>query len=169
MQEILERVAIRNHGSFLPHGAVYKVTRDILKVGDVWAPDLSKLEMQNAATKRVARGGGARNLTMRTEGKARAPLVSAIGPANLVATKGYSGSMSKSTLNKILGATYLRRGGGDFSTPPARNKTRLFGQHGPGRTKVVRTGTKLEKLGATYNPADDSCVAAFARLLAERA
>ena len=29
-QEIFERLAIRKHGSFLPHGAIFKATRDIL-------------------------------------------------------------------------------------------------------------------------------------------
>ena len=46
MQEMFERISIHNHGSFLPHGAVFKVTRDILEVGDVWAYDLSALELQ---------------------------------------------------------------------------------------------------------------------------
>ena len=39
MHEIFERVTIRNHKSFLPHGAIYKTTRDILSVADVWAFD----------------------------------------------------------------------------------------------------------------------------------
>ena len=33
-QEIYERVSIRAHKSFLPHGAVYKVTKDILEIAD---------------------------------------------------------------------------------------------------------------------------------------
>ena len=45
MQEMFERMSIAKHGSFLPHGAVFKVTRDILEVGDVWAHDLSTLEL----------------------------------------------------------------------------------------------------------------------------
>ena len=55
MHEIMERVTIRNHKSFLVHGAIYKLSRDILRVGDVWATDLSPLELQNAETKRVAK------------------------------------------------------------------------------------------------------------------
>ena len=35
MHEAFERLAIRQHGSFLPHGMIFKVTRDILAVGDV--------------------------------------------------------------------------------------------------------------------------------------
>ena len=37
VQEIYERCSIRAHKSFMPHGAVFKVTRDILWVGDIWA------------------------------------------------------------------------------------------------------------------------------------
>ena len=37
MHEIYERISINNHGSYLPHGATFKVSRDILLVGDVWA------------------------------------------------------------------------------------------------------------------------------------
>lgn len=62
MQEMFERVSIYNHHSFLPHGAVFKVTRDILQVGDVSAHDLSALELQNAETKRVFESGGSRHL-----------------------------------------------------------------------------------------------------------
>ena len=53
MKEIFERVSIRNSKSFLAHAATHKVTRDILTVGDVWAMDLSPLELQNANTKLV--------------------------------------------------------------------------------------------------------------------
>eukprot|EP00966_Prymnesium_polylepis_P075739 1756276-Prymnesium_polylepis.1 len=35
MQEMYERVRINSHKSFLPHGAVFKVTKDILDVKDV--------------------------------------------------------------------------------------------------------------------------------------
>ena len=43
MYEMYERVSIRSHKSFLPHGACYKVSSDILKVGDVWSVNLSPL------------------------------------------------------------------------------------------------------------------------------
>ena len=61
-QEIYERVSIRSHKSFLPHGAVWKVTKDILRVGDIWALDLSPLELQNAGTKGIATKTGAKRL-----------------------------------------------------------------------------------------------------------
>ena len=57
--------------SFMPHGAVFKMTRDILSVGDIWAGDLSPLELQNAETKRVAESSGARNLELTSEGQMR--------------------------------------------------------------------------------------------------
>ena len=46
MFEIFERVCIRNSKSFMPHAAVYKMTQDILTIGDIWAVDLSALELQ---------------------------------------------------------------------------------------------------------------------------
>ena len=64
MHQIFERLSIRNHSSFLPHGAIYKVTRDILEVGDVWAHDLSALELQNAESKRCYECAGARHLQL---------------------------------------------------------------------------------------------------------
>ena len=61
MHEMFERVTIRNHKSFLVHGAIYKVSRDIMAVGDVWAYNLSPLELQNAETKRTASSSGSRH------------------------------------------------------------------------------------------------------------
>ena len=58
MHEIYERAAIRKHGSFMVHGAIYKTSRDIIRVGDVWRYCVSALELQNAETKRVAKSGG---------------------------------------------------------------------------------------------------------------
>ena len=74
MQEMFERISVRNHKSFLMHGAVYKVTRDILHVGDVWAFCLSALELQNAETKRVASSSGSKHLTTTAAGQKRCPL-----------------------------------------------------------------------------------------------
>ena len=90
MHEIYERIAIRNHKSFLLHGCIYKVSRDILQVGCVWAVNVSPLELQNAETKRVAESGGSRRLTLSTEGMMRQPMrgVQHEGPARLVKTRG---------------------------------------------------------------------------------
>ena len=54
MHEMYERVSLGQHGSFMPHAAIYKITQSILEVGDVEAFDTSPLEMQNAETKRKA-------------------------------------------------------------------------------------------------------------------
>ena len=136
LHEITERVTIRNHKSFLFHGAIHKTSRDILEVGDVWRFNLSPLEPQNAETKRVAETGGSRRLTMTASGSARAPLKSKEGPARLVLTKGYSTTMALSTLNKLLAAQVLRSGDGVFSIPESRRKERLFGASGAGRTST---------------------------------
>ena len=168
--EILERVTIRNHKSFLPHGAIFKVTQDILEVGDIWAFNVSPLELQNAETKRVASTGGARNISFRKEGRAHVPVKQGKeGPANLSMTKGYKTSQALSTLNKLLAANMLRRGNGLYTTPASRRKERLFGVTGSGRTSARRAGVKLENLAVDYRPQLDTVLKAYVRLLAVRA
>ena len=91
MHEIYERLGIRNHKSFLLHGCIYKVSRDILQVGCVCAVNVSPLELQNTETKRVAVSGGSRRLTLSTEGMMRKPMRGVHeGPARLVKTKGHT-------------------------------------------------------------------------------
>ena len=103
-QEIYERVSIRSHKSFLPHGAVWKVTKDILRVGDIWALDLSPLELQNAGTKGIATKTGAKRLEFSTkEEKQRQRPTKAEGPANLTSKERYSTTLSKSTLRTLIG------------------------------------------------------------------
>ena len=84
----------------------------------------------------------------------------------IVKTKGYSTTMALSTLRKLLGSQYLRRGDGIVSTVNTRRAERLFGLKGSGHVKKGLVGAvKLEKLrGDGYNPADDTCVKAFVRL-----
>ena len=127
LHEITERITINNHKSFLFHGAIYKTSRDIMRVGDIHKFNVSPLELQNAETKRVAETGGSRRLTMTASGSARAPLKAKEGPARLVTTKGYSTTMALSTLNKLLAAQILRSGDGVFSMPESRRRERLFG------------------------------------------
>lgn len=169
MQEMFERVSVRNHQSFLPHGAVFKVPKDILRVGDVHAVNLSPLELHNAETKRTAQAAASRRLTTSCSGETRRPMRgSQEGPEQLVKTKGYSTSMALSTLKKLLAQRYLRRGDGIIATPESRRKERIFGEHGTGRSTRICTNVKLEKLrGNGYEPAEDTCLAAFVRLLAE--
>ena len=150
------------------HGAVYKVTRDILKVGDVWATDLSKLELHNADTKRTAKTGGSKRTETCGSGQSIKPLRVKEGPALLVTTKGYSTSLSISTLRKLLSLQYLRRGDGIIATPQSREKERLFGETGTGRLTLPSTGNKYEAL-LEYSPQADTCIKAFVHLLAERA
>ena len=81
-----------------------------------------------------------------------------------------SGLLESGTLNHLLVRKYLHQGDGIIALPPSRRKERLFGASGTGRAKPKRTGVKLERLtGSGYEPRDDSCVAAFVRLLAAEA
>mmetsp|Transcript_27709 Transcript_27709/g.67197 ORF Transcript_27709/g.67197 Transcript_27709/m.67197 type:complete len:119 (-) Transcript_27709:214-570(-) len=92
------------------------------------------------------------------------------GPAQLVTTKGYSTTMALSTIRKLLGKSYLRRGHGLISMPESRRRERLFGDGGGGRLSYRRAAsTCLELLGNEYRPREDTCLAAFVRLLAARA
>ena len=168
MQEITERVSIRNHGSFLFHGAVYKVSRDILAVGDVWAVSLSSLELLNAETKRKAEQAGSRRLTFGSESHQRVPLRDAgkEGPAQLVTKRAYQTTMALSTLNNMLATNYLRKGDGIIALPDSRRRERLFGLSGGGRTRREASGVKMERLNADYDPRADTCIRAFVRLLA---
>ena len=167
MAEIFERVTIANHKSFLVHGCIYKCSRDILRVADVQAYSLSPLELQNAETKRTANTGGSRRMKLSSEGEVRRPMRGVSqGPEQLVASKGYSTTMALSTLRKLLATQYLRRGDGIITTPDARRKERLFGVSGTGRLTHGSRGVKLEKLrGNGYDPREDTCIAAFIRLL----
>ena len=77
--------------------------------GNVWATGTSSLELQNADTKQTATDGGSRRLTTSAAGVSRKPMKGTHeGPAQLVPTKGYDTTMALSTLNKLLGKTYLR-------------------------------------------------------------
>ena len=79
--------------------------------------------------------------------------------------------MALSTLRKLLGKSYLRRGDGLFALPASRQHERLFGEGGHGRITRERAASSCLELimGAEYNPRDDTCLKAFVRLLAARA
>ena len=161
VQEIYERCSIRAHKSFMPHGAVFKVTKDILRVGDIWAYCVSALELQNAETKRVASTGGSRRLQTSSSGQTRRP--GKDGVADVVsATVGYATTMAISTLRKLLGASSLRRGDGVIALPESRRKQRLLA----GRTSLAPKMVKMEILRNEYKPHLDTCIRAFVRLLA---
>ena len=146
----------------MPHGAIFKTTRDILKVGDVWRYCTSSLELQNAETKRVAKSGGSCHKQTSSAGTRRSG-----GTNNLLgvakATIGYGTSQCISTLRKLLGAKMLRRGDGVIALPESRRKERLLNV---GRTKLASKYVKSEVLCRDYNPRLDTCIKAFVRLLA---
>ena len=169
MQEIFERVSICKQGSFLHHGAVFKVTRDILEVGDIWAYDLSALELQNAESKRVYERGGARCMAVTTSGTTHKSTTSdGQVETRLIVTKGYGSTAATSCLKKMLGTAQLRAGDGLYSTPASRKSERLFGEKATGRTKHVKTEyDDSEQPG--YSPASDHVFDAFLRLMAARA
>ena len=81
-------------------------------MGDIWALDISPLELQNADTKRVADKIGARRLELSTSGARRVEPRSGHGPANLVTTSGYATTLAISTMRNLLATRALRRGDG---------------------------------------------------------
>ncbi|KAL1522538.1 hypothetical protein AB1Y20_017525 [Prymnesium parvum] len=119
MHEVFERISINNHGSYLPHGAIYKVTRDIMRVGDVWAFGTSPLELQNADTKRVAADVGARNIKF------------------LKVTENAT-TMSLSTFQHVLTTQHLRSGEGERKMIDSRRRERVFGTEGSGRLTAYK-------------------------------
>ena len=158
MQEIFERSSIRKHGSYMPHAAVFKMTRDIIKVGDIWRYCLSALELQNATTKRVAKSGGSFRQTMSTSGETRRGHEGTVSK-----TIGYRTSQCISVLRKLLAGSVLRRGDGVIALPENRRRERLLGV---GRTKLTSKWVKLEVANREYIPRQDTCIKAFVRSLA---
>ena len=173
MHEIMERVSIRNHKSFLFHGAVYKVTRDILKISNPWAFGIQALELQNAETKRVAKNNGARNLEFHQSSQTRVALKHGqVGPMRLTPLdKTKTGTtMAISTINFLLSKRRLRRGDGLLQIPESRQSDRVFGEDGRGRSSLASAGMKLELLGSVMTPPrSDTCVAAMVREIAAAA
>lgn len=165
MHEMFERVSIHNHSSFLPHGAVFKVTRDILAIGDVHAHDLSALELQNAESKRVFEAGGSRRMQFSAQGTTHKR--DGQGGHKLVMTKGYGATAATTTLFKLLATKKLRQGDGSFSTPASRRGERLFGENAVGRSKLVKFEFD-ERDAGKYDPEQDTCLDAFVRLLEAR-
>jgi hypothetical protein len=170
MQESFERIAAASngHGSFLAHGAVFKVTRDILEVGDVWAHDLSALKLQNAESKRVFEAGATRHLTMTDTGTTHRK--DSDGEVTVYVTSGYGATAATTTLKKMLIQKTLRVGDGAYSTPVSRRAERLFGEKATGRSKLVKVEWADSGYGpAKYDPASDSCLDAYVRMIAARA
>lgn len=145
---------------------MFKVTRDILSLGDVHAHDLSALELQNAESKRVFETGGARHLVFSHRGTSHKK--DGEGGYKRIVTRGYGATAATSVLFKLLALQKLRQGDGDIAMPASRRGERLFGATGSGRSTLV----KLEVHGEgdkEYDPSSDTCLDAFVRLLAARA
>eukprot|EP00965_Chrysotila_dentata_P099654 3294016-Pleurochrysis_carterae.AAC.4 len=120
MHEIFENVSIRGHKSFFLDGGISKVSRDILKVGDEWTVNLSLLELQNAATKRVASSIGSKRVVFSSKSYQREPVRGeSEGRAKMAKTKGYSKMiMALSTLKNFLATQQLRTGKGRSQSDP---------------------------------------------------
>jgi len=133
-------------------------------------PQFPRLEpaAQTAQTSDIATSPGEPHADAVDE-RCAATQLSDEGPARLVKTKGYSTTMAISTLKNMLVGQLLRRGDGVISLPASRRHNRLFAAGGAGRTKVMSSGVKIEKLDDDYDPLDDTCIKAFVRLLAARA
>ena len=86
-----------------------------------------------------------------------------------MSTKGYSTTMMLSTFRKVEARNVLRRGASDqLAIPDSRVAERVFGEGGPGRSKLFSghlSYTKLPaELGVWVEPRLNSCLNAFARL-----
>ena len=83
-------------------------TRDILRVGDVWATDLSPLELQNADTKRTAELGASRHIEF-SKADGEKTLIGLRGgkegPMQLKERKQYSTTMALSVMRKLKKAS----------------------------------------------------------------
>ena len=108
---------------------------------------------------------------MSSEGLARQPMRGKHeGPARLVHTNGYSTTAALSTMNHLISTQELRRGSvAGAIMPQSRRNERLFGVDGPGRTKYLSAGIKIENLSADYVARHDTCIKAFVRMMAATA
>ena len=71
-----------------------------------------------------------------------------------------------STFTKLDARQVLRRGTSETaSIPDSRTRVRVFGEDGPGRSKMLSSGVHIAQLGMVYDPRCDSCLESFARLL----
>ena len=70
----------------------------------------------------------------------------------------------------MLATKELREGDGAYSTPDSRRNARLFGESGPGRSSLAKLEIHavMSFIGPTYDPAKDSCLEAFVRVLLAR-
>tara|TARA_B100000524_G_scaffold18871_1_gene9734 strand:- start:18 stop:671 length:654 start_codon:yes stop_codon:yes gene_type:complete len=152
MHEIFERVSVVQHGSFMPHVAIYKITQSILEVSDVEAFDTSPLEMQNAESKRRARSTCATNRTTILEGLSQRGPRKKSGPAGLYQVAARVATTATTTLKKAVTSINLQRGkpGAPATIPAERRTERTFGSTGTGRSKPGRSGVKFQQTSQVY-------------------
>ena len=167
---MLERVCVKPHKSWYPHMAIWTWPLHVLDLGNINKPNMQSLECLNAEVKRTARANASKRIECSFDGEAQVGLrkPDAVGPANLIQTKGYSSSLSKQVITFMMGKQKLRRSGVGIAT---RVATRLFGVVGGGKTgrsTAARTGAKLEHMDSDYDPALDSALAACVRTLKVR-
>ena len=167
MHEMYERVSLGQHGSFMPHAAIYKITQSILEVGDVEAFDTSPLEMQNAETKRKARSTGATNRTTIPEGVSQRGPRKKEGPPGIHTVAARAATTATTTLKKVVTSTNLQRGkpGAPATIPAERRTEKTFGSTGTGRSKPERSGVKLQQTSQEISPRDDSVLLALTRMI----
>jgi len=175
-QEMLIRVSAGALKAYYSHGFAKRVIAQIFLVKDMWAYNLSALELNNAATKRTATSNASKHLTTTTEGTTTAPAgrnqVKAAEEegstlkTKVVITKGYSTSMAYQTVTHRGAALEVKRSGTGIAS---RETERLFGVFGPGRVKRQRAGPKLANMGKVYlDPIDDTALACFIRRMKEK-
>ena len=173
MHEICERLSIRNHKSFLFHGAIFKVTRDILKVANTWAFGTSSLELANADTKRVASQAASRRPTFCDYKQTRVPLAPILvwaDAAHRHGQEGHDDGHLHPQLPPYSRRTSARRWAGVHPRRECRPAERLFGQGSAGRMSLASAGVKLETLaGPGYDACGDTCIKAFVRRMAAAA
>ena len=74
------------------------------------------------------------------------------GPANLIKTKGYSTTMAISTLSKLKGKSFLRRGDDDVSMLACRETHRWYVARGTRKWDTLEGGMVKPEIAKTTEP-----------------
>jgi len=160
-QEAFERVSGKAHKSFLPHLAVFKITRDKLRVGDNTKADMSALELLHAEVMRTARQQAPKNKEIRGAYVANNPAKPGAEGAGTHAVRGGGeATMTVSTLKTLLGRKALIAGACPWAMPLSRRGERLMVD---GRMTLRRRAVRVESLNDDYRPEEDTVMEAFVR------
>ena len=196
--EMLERVSISACKSWYPHLFIIKISIHILQYGDITVLNISSLELLNALLKRAARSNSTCRIELSDEAaKQRVAAQDGDGeeedegvePVTLQ-KKAYSTTMSLQVVTYVTAQQMLRK---DELALRHRRAERLFGEHGSGRSSLVkkqktevaaaiaaeeeeqrRVLARFVSAGGRWDdtqikPHDDTCLKAFVRLLKLRA